>query len=66
MDKNLYLSVAAIEDGFEQEKINKEKFNERLQNLPTTINFSVYSYKNNNRIKVIFYLDLKGFKTENV
>ena len=56
MDKNLYLSVAAIEDGFEQEKINKEKFNERLQNLPTTINFSVYSYKNNNRIKVIFYL----------
>ena len=56
INKNLYLTVASIEDGFEQEKINKEKFNERLENLPTTINFNVYSYKNNNRIKVIFYL----------
>ena len=56
LNKNLYLSVSAIEDGYEQEKITKENFNEMLKNLPTTRNFSVYSYKNNNRIKVIFYL----------
>ncbi len=56
MNKNLYLSVSAIEDDYEQEKINKEKLNDILQNLPSTRNFTVYSYKNNNRIKVIFYL----------
>ena len=56
MNKNLFLYVAAIEDGFEQEKISKEKLSEMLQSLPTTRNFTVYSYKNNNRLKIIFYL----------
>ena len=56
VNRNLYLSVTAIEDDIEQEKIVKEQFNAILQNLPSTRNFSVYSYKNNNRIKVIFYL----------
>ena len=56
INKNLFLSVSAIEDGEEQEKIIPEKLNDILQNLPSTRNFTVYSYKNNNRIKVIFYL----------
>ena len=56
INKNLFLSVSAIEDGEEQEKIISEKLNDILQNLPSTRNFTVYSYKNNNRIKVIFYL----------
>ena len=56
INKDLYLTVTAIEDDIEQEKINKENFSEILKNLPTTRNFSVYSYKNNNRIKVKFYL----------
>ena len=55
INKNLYLSVSAIEDDMEQEKISKEKLNDILQNLPSTKNFMVYSYKNNNRMKVIFY-----------
>ena len=56
INKNLYLSVSAIEDNNEQEKITKEKLSDILQNLPSTKEFNVYSYKNNNRIKVIFYL----------
>ena len=52
----LFLTVTAIEDNNEQEKINKEKLSDILQNLPSTQQFNVYSYKNNNRIKVIFYL----------
>ena len=55
IEKNLYFSVSAIEDNNEQEKISKEKLGDILQNLPSTKNFMVYSYKNNNRIKVIFY-----------
>ena len=55
IEKNLFLSVSAIEDNNEQEKISKEKLGDILQNLPSTKNFMVYSYKNNNRIKVIFY-----------
>ena len=47
--------MSAIEDDMEQEKISKEKLNDILQNLPSTKNFMVYSYKNNNRMKVIFY-----------
>ena len=56
INKNLFLTVTAIEDNNEQEKINKEKLSDILQNLPSTQQFNVYSYKNNNRIKVIFYL----------
>ena len=56
INKNLYLTVTAIEDNNEQEKINREKLSDILQNLPSTQQFNVYSYKNNNRIKVIFYL----------
>ena len=56
INKNLYLTVSAIEDNNEQEKINREKLSDILQNLPSTQQFNVYSYKNNNRIKVIFYL----------
>ena len=55
IEKNLFLSVSAIEDNNEQEKISQEKLGDILQNLPSTKNFMVYSYKNNNRIKVIFY-----------
>ena len=56
MNKNLILSVTAIEDNNEQEKINKENLNDILSNLPNTKKLYVYSYKNNNRIKIIFYL----------
>ena len=56
INKNLFLTVTAIEDNNEQEKINKEKLSDILQNLPSTQQFNVYSYKNNKRIKVIFYL----------
>ena len=56
MNKNLSFSVTAIEDDNEQEKINKENLNDILSNLPNTKKLYVYSYKNNNRIKIIFYL----------
>ena len=58
INKGYYLFVAAVEDGYEQEKINKNDGNLKdiLQKLPYTCNFSVYSYKNNKKIKVYFYL----------
>jgi len=58
INKGYYLSVSAVEDGYEQEKINKNDGNLKdiLQKLPYTCNFSVYSYKDNKKIKVYFYL----------
>ena len=57
-DKGYYLTISAVEDGEEQEKISKDKgnLNEILQKLPYTTDFSVYSYKNNNKLKIILYL----------
>ena len=56
--KGYYLSVSAVEDGYEQEKINKDNGNLKdiLQRLPYTTNFTVYSYKDNKKVKVYFYL----------
>ena len=47
INKGYYLTISAIEDGEEQEKVSKDKgnLNEILRKLPYTTAFSVYSYK---------------------
>ena len=55
-NKGYYLSISSIEDGNEQEKIEKTNLKDILKRLPYTINFNVYSYKNNNKIKILIYL----------
>ena len=56
MNKGYYLSIFSIEDGKEKEKINKVNLKEILKRLPYTTNFSLYSYKNNNQMKLLLYL----------
>ena len=58
INKGYYLTISAMEDGEEQEKISKDKGNlkEILSKLPYTTDFSVYSYKNNKKLKIILYL----------
>ena len=58
INKGYYLTISAVEDGEEQEKVSKDKGNlkEILKKLPYTTAFSVYSYKKNNRLKIILYL----------
>ena len=58
INKGYYLTISAIEDGQEQEKISKDRGNlkEILEKLPYTTDFSVYSYKKNNNLKIVLYL----------
>ena len=58
INKGYYLTISAMEDGEEQEKVSKDKGNLKdiLTKLPYTTDFSVYSYKNNKKLKIILYL----------
>ena len=58
ISKGYYLYISAVEDGYEQEKVSKSNGNLKniLQRLPYTTNFTVYSYKNNKKLRVYLYI----------
>ena len=55
-NKGYNLSVYAVEDGNEQEKMANSDLKNILESLPHTINLNVYSYKKNKKIIINFYV----------